>query len=98
MKAYIALRNADMIEGKGLMVPDTYFLHKEHADDYVDSKPGVMGKRAKWLKENDFEIDYALNTEQYSYYHSMTDTRFAEVSSEYFILEDAEIEIKKEGK
>lgn len=30
------------------MIPDLVFLHREHAEAYIDAQPGVMGRRAKW--------------------------------------------------
>jgi hypothetical protein len=30
------------------MVPDKAFFHKKHAADYIDSRPGVMGRKGKW--------------------------------------------------
>lgn len=58
MKAYQAYRNSDMTEGRGPMVPDRIFLHKEHANAYIDKQPGVMGRRRKWSTEKygDWEI------------------------------------------
>ncbi|QGT54335.1 hypothetical protein b3_0091 [Synechococcus phage B3] len=51
MKIWQTYRNADDIEGRGPMVPDYAFLHKEHADRYIDEQPGVMGRRAQWSKQ-----------------------------------------------
>jgi len=48
MKIWQTYRNSDEIEGKGPMVLDLTFLHKEHAERYIDEQPGVMGKRFKW--------------------------------------------------
>lgn len=40
------------------MVPDLAFLHREHAERYIDEQPGVMGRKAKWSqkKSGDWEI------------------------------------------
>lgn len=48
MKIWQTYRNSDEIEGKGPMVLDLTFLHKEHAERYIDEQLGVMGKRFKW--------------------------------------------------
>lgn len=48
MKVYLTRRQADMTEGRGGMINDLVFLHREHAARYIDGKPGVMGHRAKW--------------------------------------------------
>lgn len=58
MKIYQTYRNSDEIEGRGFMVPDIVFLHKEHAERYIDEQPGVMGRRAQWSKQKygDWEI------------------------------------------
>lgn len=58
MKIYQTYRNSDDIEGRGPVVPDLAFLHKEHAERYVDEQPGVMGRRKKWsqLKYGDWHI------------------------------------------
>ena len=48
MRIWQSYRNADDIEGRGPMVPDLAFLHKEHAERYIDEQPGVMGRRFKW--------------------------------------------------
>lgn len=51
MKIWQTYRNADDIEGRGPMVPDLAFLHKEHAERYIDEQPGVMGRCRKWSQE-----------------------------------------------
>jgi hypothetical protein len=51
MKIWQTYRNSDDIEGRGPMVPDLAFLHKEHAEKYIDNQPGVMGRRAQWSKQ-----------------------------------------------
>lgn len=48
MKIYQTYRNADMTDGRGPMIPDLAFLFKKHADEYIDSKQGVMGIWRKW--------------------------------------------------
>ena len=50
MQIWQTYRNADETEGRGPMVPDLAFLHKEHAERYIDEQPGVMGRRAKWSR------------------------------------------------
>lgn len=51
MKIWQTYRNADDIEGRGPMRPDLAFLHKEHAERYIDEQPGVMGRRQKWSQQ-----------------------------------------------
>ena len=36
------------------MVPDLAFLHKEHAERYIDERPGIMGRRVKWSQQSEF--------------------------------------------
>ena len=50
MKIYVAMRNSNMTDGYGTMIPDSYFLKKEKAEEYIDNKCGIMGRRAKWSK------------------------------------------------
>ncbi len=40
------------------MIPDLTFLHKEHAERYIDEQPGVMRRKGKQsqLKCGDWEI------------------------------------------
>ena len=58
MKIYQTYRNSDDIEGRSPMVPDLAFLHKKHAERYIDEQPGVMGRKSKWSqsKYGDWEI------------------------------------------
>lgn len=51
MKVYQTFRNNDMTEGRGPMVTDKCFLHRADAEAYINSKPGIMGRRAKWSEE-----------------------------------------------
>lgn len=50
---YIVKRNADTNEGRGPMVVDSIWTddHDEVAK-YIDSKPGVQGRRMKWSRES----------------------------------------------
>ena len=48
---YQTKRNADMTEGRGPMVNDLAFKKKEHAEEYINTKAGVMGRRMKWSEE-----------------------------------------------
>lgn len=48
---YQTRRNADMTEGRGPMVNDRAFVHREDAANYIDSRSGCMGRRAKWSEE-----------------------------------------------
>lgn len=52
MKIYLTKRNSDLTEGRGPMVNDLAFMHKEDAAAYIDHRPGVMGRRIKWSEEN----------------------------------------------
>jgi hypothetical protein len=58
MKIYQTYRNSDEIEGRGTMVSDLAFLHKEHAARYIDDQPGIMGRKGKWsqMEYGDWEI------------------------------------------
>lgn len=51
MIVYQTYRNSDDIEGRGPMVADLTFLHREHAERYIDEQPGIMGRLGKWSKE-----------------------------------------------
>lgn len=53
MKVYLTYYNADDIEGRGPMVLDLAFLHREHAAKYIDSQPGAMGDPGPW-SDKDF--------------------------------------------
>ena len=48
MKIYMTQRNSDMTEGRGPMVNDKCFLHREHAVAYIDTQEGIMGFKKKW--------------------------------------------------
>lgn len=48
MKVYLTYYNADDIEGRGPMVLDLVFLHREHAASYIDSQPGTVGDPGSW--------------------------------------------------
>jgi hypothetical protein len=50
-KIFLAYRNADTTEGRGPMVIDKAFRHRNDALSYIDDKPGVMGRTAKWSQE-----------------------------------------------
>ena len=51
MEVFCVMRNADFTEGRGPMRLDRIFLNRDDAVDYMDSQPGVMGRRAKWSEE-----------------------------------------------
>ena len=51
MRIFMTQYNSDMTEGRGPMVNDKCFLHREHAVAYIDAQPGVMGIKAKWSAE-----------------------------------------------
>ncbi len=48
MKVYLTYYNSDMTEGRGPMTLDKIFSNKEHAEEYIDSQEGIMGRRYKW--------------------------------------------------
>ena len=48
MKIYLTRRQSDTTEGRGPMVLDKCFLHREHAAEYIDAQTGIMGRKAKW--------------------------------------------------
>jgi len=49
---YQTMRNSDMTEGRGAMVPDLCFSSRALAAEYIDQQPGVMGRVAKWSQDN----------------------------------------------
>jgi hypothetical protein len=51
MIVYQTYKNSDMTEGSGPMIPDLTFLYRMDADAYIDTRPGIMGRRAKWSTE-----------------------------------------------
>lgn len=56
---YQTRRQSDMTEGRGHMVNDLAFVNYQDAADYINSKPGVMGRRVKWTDakyEGDWDI------------------------------------------
>jgi hypothetical protein len=58
MNIHLVFKNADMTEGRGPMIFDSAWLSEQAAKDYIDSKPGVMGRLAKWSQEKygDWEV------------------------------------------
>jgi hypothetical protein len=58
MKVFATYRNMDMTEGRGPMVIDKVFVHRPHAEAYIDTKQGVMGSYQKWSAQphGDWEI------------------------------------------
>jgi len=66
MKIYATYKNSDMTEGRGPMVMDKVFLHKDHANNYIDGKPGIMGRTAKWSQEKhgDWKVE-EINVYEY---------------------------------
>lgn len=71
MQIWQTYRNSDEIEGRGPMVPDLAFLHKEDAERYIDEQPGVMGRKAKWSQQKygDWEIKAVKVHESYTTYN-----------------------------
>lgn len=53
MKVYITRRNADMTEGRGPMIMDKVFDTYEKAEIYINSQPGVMGRKGNWTSGKD---------------------------------------------
>lgn len=70
---YTVYRNSDMTEGRGPMVLDCAFTKEKYANEYIDTKCGVMGRKAKWSEEQygDWEVrpitvlDYSVVEEKY---------------------------------
>ena len=58
MKVYVTRRNADINAGSGPMVLDKIFLLKKSAIAYIDSQPGVQGRRAKWSDQKHGDWTY----------------------------------------
>lgn len=50
---FVCLKNSDTVEGKGPMIPDSAFSMESDAKDYIDDKPGLMGRKSAigWSKE-----------------------------------------------
>lgn len=48
---YQTRRQSDMTEGRGHMVNDLAFANYQDAADYINSQPGIMGRRLKWTEE-----------------------------------------------
>lgn len=55
---YAAYKNSDMTEGRGPMIMDRVFSKLNDANQYIDNKPGVMGRTSKWSTEKfgDWEV------------------------------------------
>jgi len=45
MTIYVVLRESDMTEGRGPMVPDSYWVSRAKAKAYMNTKRGIMGRR-----------------------------------------------------
>lgn len=58
MFVYAAFKQSDMTEGRGPKILDICFMNKKDAEDYIDTKSGVMGRKAKWSieKYGDWEV------------------------------------------
>ena len=48
---YQTRRLFDMTEGRGPMINDLAFTEYRHAEAYINSQPGVMGRRCNWTQE-----------------------------------------------
>ena len=66
MQVFATYRNSDMTEGRGPMVIDKVFAHRHHAEAYIDTKEGVMGRYQKWSAQlhGDWEIKDIEVTEE----------------------------------
>lgn len=57
---FLALKNADMTEGRGPMVTEAAFAKEIDANTFTDKQPGVMGRMSEkgWSKEKygDWEV------------------------------------------
>lgn len=70
MQVFLVYKNADMTEGRGPMVLDSIWLHQQDAENYANSRSGVMGIRGNqfhqrildWILENDPEKHGTLPT------------------------------------
>lgn len=63
MQIWQTYRNSDEVEGRGPMIPDLAFVHKEHADHYIDEQPGIMGvlgRRGGWCIKPVDVIDFDI--------------------------------------
>jgi hypothetical protein len=54
-------RISDMTEGRGHMINDLAFSNYKDAADYINSQPGVMGRRVKWTEEK-YAGDWDIQT------------------------------------
>jgi hypothetical protein len=47
-----------MTEGRGPMVNDVCFEYKQDAEDYIDTQPGIMGRKCQWsqAKYGDWDV------------------------------------------
>lgn len=56
---WMTRKNADMTEGRGPMVDVAAFSKESDARNFIDGKPGVMGRVLNWSKEKygDWEAD-----------------------------------------
>lgn len=48
---YLVYRNSDTTEGRGPMVLDSVWKTRNLAEDYMDTKPGIMGRHARWSQD-----------------------------------------------
>ena len=58
---YQTRRISDMTEGRGHMINDLAFANYDDAADYINSQPGVMGRRVKWT-ESKYDGDWDIQT------------------------------------
>lgn len=67
---YLTKKNSDTVEGRGPMIVDCGFTNRKDAEDYIDPKPGIMGRTSEkgWSKEKygDWEIEELMVFENLS--------------------------------
>lgn len=56
-RVFLTRRISDTTEGRGPMLPDLCFRHREDAEKYIDDKPGVMGRFKRWSQEKHGDWD-----------------------------------------
>ena len=66
---FVVYRISDMTEGKGHMVLDSIWENYCDAVVYMDSKPGVMGRKENWSTEQfgDWKIKFHQFSETTSF-------------------------------
>ena len=57
LKVYLARKLVRIIDGRRIMENDACFLHKKHAENYIDMKPGIDGHKCEWSKKKHGDWD-----------------------------------------